>query len=56
VIELLGNKGLKDKYFILVGGAPVTQTWADEIGADGYARGAYEAVQLLDGKKESWAK
>jgi len=56
VVELLGNKGLRDKYFTLVGGAPVTQTWADEIGADGYARGAYEAVQLLDGKKEAWSK
>jgi trimethylamine corrinoid protein len=56
VVELLGNKGLREKYFTLVGGAPVTQAWADEIGADGYARGAYEAVQLLDGKKEAWAK
>lgn len=51
VIELLGNKGLRNKYFTLVGGAPVTQAWADEIRADGYARGAYEAVQLLDTKK-----
>jgi trimethylamine corrinoid protein len=56
VIELLTNKALRDKYFTLVGGAPVTQAWADEIGADGYARGAYEAVQLLDGKKEAWAE
>ena len=56
VVELLGNKGLKDKYFTLVGGAPVTQVWADEIGADGYARGAYEAVQLLDSKKEAWTE
>ena len=51
VVELLGNKGLRDKYFLVVGGAPVTQAWADEITADGYARGAYEAVQLLDAKK-----
>lgn len=56
VVELLGNKALRDRYFTLVGGAPVTHSWADEIGADGYARGAYEAVQLLDGKKESWSK
>jgi trimethylamine corrinoid protein len=54
VIELLGNKGLRDKYFVVVGGAPVTQSWADEITADGYARGAYEGVQLLDAKKEAW--
>jgi corrinoid protein of di/trimethylamine methyltransferase len=48
VIELLKNKGIRDKYFILVGGAPVTQAWADQIGADGYAHDAFEAVQLLD--------
>jgi trimethylamine corrinoid protein len=56
VVELLGNKGLGDRYFTLVGGAPVTQAWAEEIGAGGYARGAYEAVQLLDEKKESWTQ
>jgi len=56
VLELLGNKGLRDKYFVVVGGAPVTQAWADEITADGYARGAYEAVQLLDAKKGSYGK
>jgi trimethylamine corrinoid protein len=54
VVELLGNKGLRDKYFTAVGGAPVTQAWADEIGADGYARGAYEAVQLLESKRGAW--
>ena len=56
VLELLGNKGLRGRYFAIVGGAPVTQAWADEIGADGYARGAYEAVKLLDSKKGAWAK
>lgn len=56
VVELLGNKGLRDKYFVVVGGAPVTQAWSDEITADGYSRGAYEAVQLLDAKKEAWSK
>ena len=56
VVELLGNKSLREQYFALVGGAPVTQAWAEEIGADGYARGPYEAVQLLDGKKEAWAE
>ena len=56
VIELLKNKGLRDKYFILVGGAPVTQAWADEIGADGFAHDAFEAVLLLDSVKEGWGK
>ncbi len=48
VVELLGNKGLREKYFVLVGGAPVTQSWADEIGANAYAHDAFEAVQVLD--------
>ena len=56
MVELLGNKGLRDKFFALVGGAPVTQAWADEISADGYARGAYEAVQLLDSKEGKFSK
>jgi corrinoid protein of di/trimethylamine methyltransferase len=56
VLELLRGKGLRDRYCVVVGGAPVTQAWAEEIGADGYARGAFEAVKLLDGKRAGWAK
>ena len=55
VIELLKNKGTRDKYFVIVGGAPVTQAWADEIGADGFAHDAFEAVQLLDKAMEGRA-
>ena len=56
VLELLRNKGMKEKYFVAVGGAPVTQAWAAQIGADGYARGAYEAVQLLEANRKRWGK
>jgi len=56
VIELLQSKGLKDKYFIIIGGAPVTQKWADEIGANGYGRDAIEAVRVLDSHAKEWAK
>jgi methylmalonyl-CoA mutase cobalamin-binding domain/chain len=56
VLELLRSKGAKDRYFVAVGGAPVTQAWASQIGADGYARGAYEAVQLLEANRKRWAK
>ncbi len=52
VVELLRNKGLDEKYFIMVGGAPVTQAWADKIGANGYARDAVEAVKVLDSRRE----
>lgn len=37
--------GLKAKYKTMVGGAPVTQRWADRIGADAYAEDAAEAVK-----------
>ena len=56
VVELLRNKGLDNKYFVMVGGAPVTQRWADEIGANGYARHAIEAVKLLDSRQAEWAQ
>jgi corrinoid protein of di/trimethylamine methyltransferase len=50
VVELLQNKGIREKYYVIVGGAPVTQSWADEIGADGFARDAVEAVKVLDSR------
>jgi corrinoid protein of di/trimethylamine methyltransferase len=56
VTELLRNKGLQDKYFIIVGGAPVTQLWADEIGADAYALHAVEAVRVLNEREAEWAR
>ncbi len=43
-IDALKEAGLRDKVKILIGGAPVTQAYADEIGADGYARDAASAV------------
>jgi len=43
-LEALQEAGVRDKVKILVGGAPVTQNYADEIGADGYARDAASAV------------
>lgn len=43
-IDALKDAGLRDKVKVMVGGAPVTQQWADEIGADGYAPDAASAV------------
>lgn len=42
--KTLRERGLRDRYKTLVGGAPATQRWADRIGADGYAEDAGEAV------------
>jgi corrinoid protein of di/trimethylamine methyltransferase len=45
-IEAVVAAGLRDKVKIMVGGAPVTQEFADEIGADGYAEDAASAAEL----------
>ena len=46
VIEALKAAGLRDSVKVMVGGAPVTQAYCDEIGADGYAPDAASAVDL----------
>ena len=46
VIEALEDVGIREQVKVMVGGAPVSQVWADEIGADGYAVDAAEAVKL----------
>jgi len=44
LIELLKEKGLYGRFKVMVGGAPVNQKWADDIGADGYSENALTAV------------
>ena len=46
LIEALSAAGLRDKVKVMVGGAPVTESFATEIGADGYAEDAISAVNL----------
>lgn len=46
LIEALAEAGLREKVKVMVGGAPVTQIWADEIHADGYAEDAIASVNL----------
>jgi len=46
VVEALKAAGLRDKVRVMVGGAPVTDAYAKEIGADGYAPDASRAVAL----------
>lgn len=47
VIKTLEDSGLRNKVKVIVGGAPVTKEWAEEIGADGYAENAIEAVKIV---------
>jgi len=46
VIDALKQAGLRDKVKVMIGGAPVTQDYADKIGADGYAPDAASATKL----------
>ena len=42
-IEALKQAGVRDKVKVLIGGAPITQKYAEEIGADGYSENAVGA-------------
>jgi len=47
VIESLEREGLRSQVKVIIGGAPVTRQWAEEIGADGYSKDAMGAVTLV---------
>lgn len=53
IINLLIEEGIRDKYIVMYGGAPVSKEWCDNIGADGYSDTATEAVDVA---KELLAK
>jgi corrinoid protein of di/trimethylamine methyltransferase len=46
VVDLLVKENVRDKFILLVGGAPVSASFAKQIGADGYAANATEAVKV----------
>ncbi len=48
-IDALTAAGVRDQVKVIIGGAPVTQAYADEISADGYAPDAASAVDLVSG-------
>ena len=47
VIDLLKEKSIRNKFKVILGGAPVSSEWVKEAGADGYADNAIEAVKLV---------
>ncbi len=48
IIELLKDMELRERFIVVVGGTPVTDAWAEEIGADSWAENAMQAVTVLD--------
>ena len=47
IINQLKDRGMRDRFFVIVGGGPVTPEWTEQIGADGYGRDAKDAVSLV---------
>jgi methanogenic corrinoid protein MtbC1 len=46
IIDMLEERGIRDNFRVMIGGSPISQKFADEIGADGYSKNAVEAVKL----------
>lgn len=46
VIEILNKENIRDRFKVMIGGGPISQSFADKIGADGYSVNATEAVTL----------
>lgn len=46
VIEILNKENIRDEFKVMIGGGPISQGYADKIGADGYSANAAEAVKL----------
>mgnify|MGYP001215704605 CR=1 FL=1 len=46
VIDILKKENIRDSFKVIIGGGPISQSFADKIGADGYSPNAAEAVRL----------
>jgi corrinoid protein of di/trimethylamine methyltransferase len=49
VIQILRDQGIRDNFKVVVGGAPTSKEWAEEIGTDGWAEDAFGALNLING-------
>jgi len=47
VVRILEERGVRERFKVIVGGSPISQAFSDRIGADGYAAKAAPAVQLV---------
>lgn len=48
IIEFLKEKGVREKYHVILGGAPVTREWVEECGADSWGENAGVTVEVLE--------
>lgn len=55
LVDTLRARNLRDKYIVLVGGAPASPQWARDAGADGYAENAVAAVRLAKSLRQGGA-
>jgi len=55
IIEALKENGLRDKVKVLIGGAAVSDEYAQEIGADAYCMDGFHAIRILDGFQKAKA-
>ena len=47
VVQMLKDEGIRDKVHVLIGGAPTSDDFAEQIGADAYCRDAFHAIEVL---------
>ncbi|MDP7569510.1 MAG: cobalamin-dependent protein [Arenicellales bacterium] len=56
LVKLLTEMGCRDDYHVIIGGAPVTQPWVEEIGADSWGENAAKSIEILEGIAEKIGK
>jgi 5-methyltetrahydrofolate--homocysteine methyltransferase len=47
VVEKLNEEGIRSKVKVLIGGAPTSREFAEQIGADAYCRDAFQSIDVL---------
>lgn len=56
VIDILNERGIRDQFIVMIGGGPVSESYANDIGADAYSENANEAVKVVQHLLENKCK
>lgn len=56
VIDILNERGIRDQFIVMIGGGPVSESYANDIGADAYSENANEAVNVAQHLLENKCK